>query len=351
MKKKIMVAMSGGVDSSTAACILKEEGHEVTGVTMKLYDGARGRESLKSCCGFGPANDAKRVAGVLGIRHQVLDCRGRFKREVVDRFCGEYGRGRTPNPCVLCNARLKFDYLLKKAVGMGLDGLATGHYAQLKDGRLFKGADPEKDQSYFLYPINGANSRKIFFPVGNMKKAETRALARAHGLPVHEKKESQDICFVARGQYRAFVEKQGAGGARGYMLDTRGRIVGEHQGLHRYTVGQRKGLGPLGRRAYVVSMDSTANTLTVGEKADLLAKGLEAQDINACYGALAKGRAYDVRIRYRSAPVPGRITLLNGKTLHIAFERPVASVTPGQSMVLYRGAEVMGGGTISKAIH
>jgi tRNA-specific 2-thiouridylase len=349
-KKKILVAMSGGVDSSTTAAFLKSQGHEIMGITMKLFNSPNGKESLKSCCGYGPAVDAKRVCEKLGIRHRVVNAEKQFKEKVIDNFCEEYMQGRTPNPCIRCNTYLKFDFLLKTAGEMGLDYIATGHYARITNGRLFQGIDKSKDQSYFLYTINKKNINRILFPLGNMCKADTRRLARKMGLGVHRKAESQDICFLPKGKYREFLEKQGKKGLKGFMYNTHGEIIGEHKGLEHYTVGQRKGLGPLGQRSYVISMDTKANTIIIGSAEDLAAWGMEVENINCCRNDIIKNKIYDVRIRYRSRACRGKIEDISDSRMRITFMAPVQSITPGQAAVLYNGGEVIGGGTICKKI-
>lgn len=345
-KLKVLAAMSGGVDSSTAAALLVEQGHEVVGVTMKLYSGAGGKASLKSCCGFGPAFDAKRVADKIGIRHIVLDAETEFREKVIDDFCGEYAAGRTPNPCVRCNTFLKFDLLVQKARSLGLDYVATGHYALIRENRLFKSPDAGKDQSYFLYPLNPETLPRVLFPVGGLKKEETRARARALGLPVYDKTESQDICFMPRGGYREFLESRGRAGVRGFIFTTRGEVVGEHEGLHRYTVGQRKGLGPLGSRTYVVEIDPSRNAVVVGSREDLLSAGVRVRDFTVCCDPVDPGASFGVRIRYRAPVVPCRVESAGENRWTFRFDSPAEAVAPGQSAVLYRGDEVIGGGII-----
>lgn len=350
MKKRVLVAMSGGVDSSTTAALLKADGCEVVGITMKLLDAPTGKASMLSCCGFGPAEDAKKVAETLGFRHLVADAAPIFRKEVIDAFLKEYGLGRTPNPCILCNTHLKFDYLLKKAEEMGMEALATGHYARIENNRLFKAADPLKDQSYFLYTLNPRNLPRVLFPLGGMRKEETRALARQFSLPVHDKKESQDICFVERGRYREFIESEGRGGAPGFILGPDNAVLGEHEGLHAYTIGQRKGIGPLGKRMYVTAMDAASNSIRVGGKEELLSGGLKAVGVTCCCGPIEEGAAYEVRVRYRAPAHPCRVSRLAGQTMEIRFDRPLEAVSPGQAAVLYRGDEVMGGGVIDEAL-
>ncbi|MFH0919004.1 MAG: tRNA 2-thiouridine(34) synthase MnmA [Fibrobacterota bacterium] len=348
-KLKVLVAMSGGVDSSTAAALLKAQGHQVTGVTMKLFQSC-GKESLKSCCGYAPVSDAKRVAEKLGIPHMVLDVRKLFASAVVDDFCSEYAKGRTPNPCVRCNAFLKFDFLLKQARLFGMEYVATGHYAKISLGRLFKGQDENKDQSYFLYMLKPGTLERILFPVGEMTKEEVRQTAKELDLPVHDKRESQDICFLPDGDYAAFMQSRGFTGVKGFMFHADGSPAGEHLGLHRYTIGQRKGLPPFGERTYVTAIDATANTITLGGKKELQAWGVELSGVTLCHDPVRAGETYEVRIRYRSPAVDGILETLDGERMRIRFKTPVESVAPGQSAVLYRGNEVMGGGIIERKL-
>jgi tRNA-uridine 2-sulfurtransferase len=346
---KVLAAMSGGVDSSTAAALLKQEGHEVLGVTLKLYGGT-GKAGLKSCCGYGPEQDAKRVAEALGIRHLVLNAEKLFQETVIDDFLQEYAAGRTPNPCVRCNTFLKFDYLLKQARMLGMEAVATGHYAQVRDGRLYKALDPAKDQSYFLYTLHPGNLPHVLFPAGGFRKNEIRKLAKALGLPVHDKEESQDICFLPRGKYREFLENRGVQSAKGFMFNLQGRIVGEHRGLYRYTVGQRKGLGPQGKRCYVIEINSKSNTIILGEKKDLTAFGVELSDVTYCAESFSVGQAFEVRLRYRGPLTRAVIARQEGTRIRLRFDAPVESIAPGQSAVLYRGDEVAGGGLIVRKL-
>ena len=339
MKKKILVAMSGGVDSSAAAALLKEEGHEVTGATMKLLDAPSGK-----------AGDAKKVAETLGFRHLILDYTDPFRDLVIRPFIDEYRKGRTPNPCVLCNAALKFGLLLKKAADLGMDFLATGHYARITQNRLYAALDREKDQSYFLYRLNHGNLGRIIFPLGEMKKTETRALAKRFKLHLHDKKESQDICFTEKGKYRDFIEKEAGRGARGFILDKSGRMLGEHDGLYRYTIGQSRGIGPRGRKMYITAMNGESNSITIGEKKDLLSRGMTVDGVNCCCDEIRAGGRYEARIRYRSAPRACRVESLEQGVMRLVFDEPVEAVAPGQAAVLYRGDEVMGGGVIREPI-
>ncbi len=341
--------MSGGVDSSVAAALLQQQGFEVVGVTMKLYPDS-GKASMKSCCGFAPAFDARCVAEQLGIRYSVVNAEELFQEKVVDDFCREYAAGRTPNPCIRCNTYLKFDFLIAKATELGCAYVATGHYAQIRDNRLYRANDRAKDQSYFLYTLTRKNIGRILFPVGDKEKSETRAIARSLNLPVHDKEESQDICFLPRGKYREFLEDHGIVGGPGPIVTLLGETVGTHTGLHCYTIGQRKGLGPLGERSYVVSMDPEANVLVVGSKDDVLANTIEVRALSVCNDPIVDGGQYDVLIRYKAKPKKAQVFVTGPDTLKIIFTEPVDAPAAGQAAVLYRDTEVMGGGIISRKV-
>jgi len=349
-KKSALVAMSGGVDSSVAALLLCEAGYSVTGATMHLGiptvgDGRR-------CCIRDATDDARRVCDRLQIPHRVIDLAGDMQKEVIDRFVREYRRGRTPNPCIDCNHHLKFGRLLQTARSGGFDFLATGHYAKIEKTedrvRLMKARDRTKDQTYFLYSIRREDLPAILFPLADRSKDEVRALARRAGLPVAERAESQDICFVPRKGYRNFIRELAGPSEPGRIVDVQGRERGRHGGIAFFTVGQRSGLGisapnPL----YVVSVDAESNRVVVGEKKDLLASGLLASEVNLHVERLPP-RA-EAKIRYRKKASACRI-VLKGDVLRIDFEEPQESITPGQAVVLYRGDEVLGGGVIEQAI-
>ncbi|HOI75418.1 MAG TPA: tRNA 2-thiouridine(34) synthase MnmA [Syntrophales bacterium] len=351
MKRNVLVAMSGGVDSSVAALILRDAGYDVTGVTMCLGivdDGDRSR-----CCGRDAVDDARRVCEHLRISHHVIDFARDMNEEVIERFVKEYRRGRTPNPCIDCNRYLKFGRLLGLARSMGFDFLATGHYARIeKTGdtyRLLRSKDRTKDQTYFLYPILRADLPSVLFPLWDRTKEEVRTLAREAGLPVAHKTESQDICFVPRKGYRQFIRDLAGPSPPGPIVDTEGRERGRHDGIVSFTVGQRSGLGisspaPL----YVVSVDAKGNRIVVGEKKDLLASALRATDLNLL--AESWPERAEAKIRYRKKASSCRMIPEEGG-LRIEFDEPQESITPGQAVVLYRGDEVLGGGVIERVIH
>ncbi|HYH87240.1 MAG TPA: tRNA 2-thiouridine(34) synthase MnmA [Pyrinomonadaceae bacterium] len=367
---KIAVAMSGGVDSSAAAALLREEGHELVGFTMQLWNQRRGLsvdesgEPLPSrCCSLDDVYDARRVAEDLGFPFYVLNLERDFERDVVEPFVQSYLEGETPIPCVACNSRLKFAALDRMARSVGCDKVATGHYARVrfdeaaKRYRLLRGRDPRKDQTYFLWELTQDQLSRSMFPLGEMTKSEARELARRHGLYVAEKKESQEICFVPDGDYAGFIERyleaEGRSGerpARGDIVDTQGRVVGEHEGVHRYTTGQRRGLGisrPL--PLYVVGVEPKSNRVVVGNEEELLSSEFTAAGVNWIAFDEPKGdvRA-DVRVRYRHTEAPATIMPLGEGRARVRFDSPQRAITPGQATVFYRGDEVVGGGWIVK---
>jgi tRNA-uridine 2-sulfurtransferase len=351
MTKKIMVAMSGGVDSSVAAMMLRNEGYDVSGVTMRL--GIRDGGERIRCCGPAAVDDAKRVCDWLGIFHHVFDYTEELEEKVITRFVSEYLRGRTPNPCVDCNRHIKFGSLLEKARVLGFDFLATGHYAAIEtnDGvlHLKKPRDKRKDQTYFLYAIPNEVLSSILFPLASLKKEEVRRMAAETALPVAEKEESQDICFVTQKNYEAFLRERVQSPDPGSIVDMMGNVLGEHRGIMYYTVGQRGGLGISSRTPlYVVSIDRMDNRIVVGEKKDLKAKGLVAGDLNLFDEDLP--RKVSAKIRYRKREAACAVTR-EGDRLMILFEEEQEAITPGQSVVLYADERVLGGGIIEEVLH
>jgi len=351
---RILVGMSGGVDSSVAAALLVREGHQVAGVTLRLWPGEDDPEApwqRRACCKVGIA---RHVCEVLGIPHREAAFEDAFRREVVDDFLATYEDGRTPNPCIRCNARVKFAGLLALARAEGFDQVATGHYARIERTgtgarRLMKGADRGKDQSYFLYGLAPADLAALRFPLGAMHKAQVMATARALGLPADEIGESQEVCFVNGGDYRDFVAaERPAAAAPGEVVDTRGTVVGRHGGVAFHTIGQRRGLGlSAGRRLYVVATDAATRRVVVGGPDDLLAEGLSAHGWHAL--APFSSGPVTARIRHRGAAVEARAEVA-GDRLTVRFSTPQRAVAPGQAVVLYRGEVVLGGAVIEAAL-
>jgi tRNA-specific 2-thiouridylase len=353
---KIAVAMSGGVDSSVAAYLMKSRGHDVVGLTMDIWS-CRNRAQVdpRVCCGPEAIRDAARVAEALGIRHSVVDLRRAFEDRVVGPFVSEYASGRTPNPCVLCNRHVKFGALLAKAAAVGATHLATGHHAVVggsSDGggrfTLTRAKDRAKDQTYFLYAMTQEDLGRVLMPVGELSKDEVRQRARDAGLHVAERAESQDLCFVPGGDLASFLAPRVPTALRpGPIEDLSGTVVGEHAGIALYTVGQRGGLGLSRPRAtYVLRIDAARNTLVVGDEDDLSARGLVADELTWIAGT-PPGVAFraNAKIRYAS-PAAACEVELSGARARVTFDAPQRAVAPGQAVVFYDGGIVLGGGTI-----
>jgi tRNA-specific 2-thiouridylase len=354
MATRVVVGMSGGVDSSVAAALLVERGFDVIGVTMQLAG------SASRCCSLDDADDARRVAEKLGIRFYVADYKERFREEVIEPFADAYLAGRTPIPCVACNDRFKFSHLLARARALGASAVATGHYARVvRDAetgavRLLRGADARKDQSYFLFRLTAEQLRHTHFPIGALTKSEVRERARALGLATAEKPESQEICFVPDGNYARVVEQIRPGAAQaGELVDAAsGAVLGVHGGVHHFTVGQRRGLGGGGAEPrYVVGLDASRRRVRVGSAAALEARG--ARLAGSCWtaGAAPSGplRA-EVQVRHRHTPVPATIVVGADGGARVDFDAPVRAISPGQAAVFYRGEELLGGGWIEEAL-
>ena len=367
---KIAVAMSGGVDSSAAAAILKEQGHELVGFTMQLWNQRRGisvdenGEPLPSrCCSLDDVYDARRVAEELGFPFYVLNLEQEFERDVVQPFVASYLNGETPIPCVACNSRLKFASLDRLAASLGCEKVATGHYARVEFDpgtnryRLLRGCDPQKDQSYFLWELTQDQLSRSLFPLGEMSKSDARDAARDNHLAVAEKKESQEICFVPDGDYAGFIDRYLESEAQsdrlpgaGEIVSTSGAVIGGHTGIHRYTIGQRRGIGiAAATPLYVTGIDSGRNRIIVGNQEELLSDGFTAAGVNwiALDNPTETVRA-EVRVRYRHTAASATITPLPDARASIKFDKPQRAITPGQATVFYRGDEVVGGGWIVK---
>ncbi len=345
------MAMSGGVDSAVAAGLLVRAGYDVVGITMRLWtqEDGEARRDQKRCCGVEDTDDARAAADVLGIPHYVMNLEAEFGRRVVDYFIAEYQRGRTPNPCLACNEHVKFRALLDRAVAMDADYLATGHYARIRRRGerfdLLQAVDRAKDQSYVLYTLHQTDLSRLLFPVGEYAKTEIRRIALEMGLPVHDKPDSAEICFVPGGDYRAFLAAH-LPQAPGRIVDVEGCVLGEHAGVGGYTIGQRKGLGAFGSPRFVTAIDPGRNLITIGEADELLARRLRAERVS--WVDEAPGDEFDaaVKLRYKSPPAAARVRLVDGGAA-VEFERPQRAITPGQAAVFYDRERVIGGGIIA----
>jgi tRNA-specific 2-thiouridylase len=356
MAARVVLAMSGGVDSSVAAYLLKEQGYDVIGLFMRTgAHGGDGRaDHKKGCCSAVDAGDARRVADRLDVPFYALDFERDFGR-VIDYFADEYLAGRTPNPCVVCNSWLKFGQLWAYGQQLEADYIATGHYARALRGddevELHRSADADKDQSYVLYGLRRAILPRLLFPVGGYRKEEVRGLARRAGLAVADKPDSVEICFVPDGDHAALIRRLRPGrSTAGRIVDPAGRALGEHDGIERFTVGQRKGLGiAAGSRRYVLKIVPGANEVVVGDRQELLASGLRASRVNWLMDEPAGPLGCAVKVRYRHVPVAGTVTPLPGGGAHVELATPQSAVTPGQAVVFYDGTRVLGGGWIEEA--
>lgn len=377
MKKRVVVAMSGGVDSSVAAAILKNKGYEVIGVTM-CFNFPEAKRKKPGCCSVDGIDDARRVAHKLGIKHYVLNMQKFLEEYVIRNFCAQYLLGRTPNPCILCNQHIKFGELLKKTFALDAQFLATGHYAKITETKgifwLKKARDSNKDQSYFLYRLNQAQLKHIIFPLGQYTKDEVRGLARSFALPVAEKIASQEICFLPKDDYREFLrERLGREIKPGLVIDQEGNIAGRHNGIAYYTIGQREGLGiAKGYPAYITKIDSKNNQITIGRRDDAFASEFLAKDLSFTHKPIENKVALNVKIRYNHkerkaelTPAANKINpstrftslridteprIVRGECIKIQFKEPQFAIAPGQAAVFYNYNRVIGGGVIDKVL-
>ena len=356
-RHRVAVALSGGVDSSTAAALLVRQGYDVTGVMMRLWATRyQGEFAENRCCSPAAMADARRVCAVLGIPFHLLNLEEEFKAQVVDYFCDTYALGRTPNPCLACNRHIKFDALLRLARGFGAEFLATGHYARIRpcngEYQLLKGIDRDKDQSYVLYMLGQQELPHLIFPLGGYTKLEVRAMAAQHSLPMADKPESQDACFVSSGDYRAFLAQERPETARpGPILDLQRRTLGQHRGVAFYTVGQRQGLGVASPHPlYVVEIDAARNALIVGPKAAVFRRKLLAEQVSFVDGKPPPQPVpIAAKIRYRAKEAPAQLTPLPRRMAEVVFAEPQPAITPGQAVVFYQQDLVLGGGIIASA--
>jgi tRNA-uridine 2-sulfurtransferase len=353
---RIVVAMSGGVDSSVAAALLAEQGHEVIGLSMQLYDQSEGQTSFGSCCSIDDLHDARRVAAAINIPHYIVNFEQQFNEQVVSNFIQEYAAGRTPLPCAHCNGDLKFATLADRARGFGADAVATGHYARVErdaaSGRylLKRGVDPGKDQSYFLFSLTQEQLSGAVFPIGDQPKDAVRDYARRRRLPVADKPDSQEICFIPDNDYRAFVTKRVPEAAReGAVVDEQGHVVGSHAGIHRFTVGQRKGLGlslPTAAPMYVLALRPAEQQVVVGPKASLEQTTLTASGVNWVMPEPTAPQRVAAQIRHHHDAAPAMVRSLGDGHATVVFDAAQLAITPGQAVVFYDGDTVVGGGWI-----
>jgi len=363
MNARVLVAMSGGVDSSIAAALLREQGYEVVGVAMRLapdQSPAITGPRRSTCCSHEDFEDARRVAELLDFPFYVIDLRAEFGATVIANFVSQYLNGRTPNPCVMCNREIKFDRLWQRAAALEADFIATGHYARIERDQvgkfhLMRASDESKDQSYFLYMLNQREMARTLFPLGSVTKTQVRAMARSLGLANADKPESQEICFVSDGNYSAFVARKAPVGSirRGTIRDMSGRHLASHNGIHQFTVGQRRGLGIAGGAPlYIRTIDAESGDVTVAPRDHLVSAGLIVGTVRQARSGIFSHNEIpvDVKIRYRHPPLPAGLRIISDSRAQVRFRNGGPAVTPGQACVFYRGDEVLGGGIIEAGL-
>jgi tRNA-specific 2-thiouridylase len=358
MKKKVVIGMSGGVDSSVAAYILKEQGYEVIGIMMKLSpDNPDYEENESGCCSISAANDARRVADVLDIPFYVMNFKDAFKKNVIDNFIDEYMEGRTPNPCIVCNKIIKFEEFLRKAKGLGADYIATGHYAKIEkieDRYLLKKSDDDKkDQTYALYSLTQDQLRHTLMPCGDYTKPEIRNIAERIGLEVYRKKDSQEICFIPDNDHGAYIEKYSGREVKpGNFVDKKGNVLGKHKGIVYYTIGQRKGLGiALGKPVFVTDINPLTNQVVLGDEEDIFKTSLVAKDLNfIMFDKIESELRVTAKIRYSAKPQLATLIPLENNRLKVVFDEKQRAITQGQSVVFYLENSVVGGGIIEEIL-